>query len=181
MKRFTAPVLVLLLSLLFIGCDKFKDKRFSTTIVKDLHINITDNSGSVDVSLNETITSLINSELNAVKENIKSYELVRIKYKIWEYVGDDAATFSGSLGLGNLNSTMPGVSYAFNDISLKAGNDDSDYVIISLNSTDIDKIEQYFLDTNGLKLFLEGNVTHVPVSFILQVVVDVDAIAETKE
>lgn len=181
MKNISTPLLIIVAAFLFSSCDKFNDKRFSTTIIKDLHISITDNSGSVDINLNETITSMINDELAAVKENIKSYELVQIKYKVWEYIGDPAANFSGSLGIGNMNATMPGVSYAFSDINLQAGNDDSDYVLMSFNSTDIEKVEQYFLDTNGLKLFLEGNVTHVPVSFILQVVVDVDAIAETKK
>jgi hypothetical protein len=166
---------------LFSGCDKFNDERFSTTIIKDFEVNITDNGGAIDISLDSTLTAMINDELEAVKDDIEKYELVQIKYKIWEYIGDPAATFVGSLGIGNINSTMPGVSYEFNDISLKSGNDDPNSVLMSFNSSEIDKIEQYFLDTNGLKIFLEGNVSHVPVSFILQVVVDVDAIANVKK
>ncbi|MDZ4824458.1 MAG: hypothetical protein SH856_13445 [Flavobacteriales bacterium] len=170
-----------ILTLMFASCDKFRDKRYSTHIIADFECSVTDNGGTLDIDISETLTSMINEELEAVKDKIKSYELISIKYKIWEYVGDASATFVGSLGIGNLSSTLPGVSYEFNDISLQAGNDDTAHVLMSLNSSEIDKIEQYFLDTDGLKLFLEGNVTHVPMSFILQVVVDIDAIAEEKK
>lgn len=163
------------------GCDKFREKRYSTHVITDIECSIVDNSGTIDIELDTTLTSLINEQLAAVKDNIKSYELVSIKYKIWEYIGDASATFTGSLGIGNKNSTIPGVSYEFNDISLLASSDGTDHTFIALNSSEIDKIEQYFLDTDGLKLYLSGNVTHVPMSFILQIVVDIDAIAEEKK
>ncbi len=72
------------------------------------------------------------------------------------------------------------MTYAFNDISLSAGVADPAKVVINFTSADIDNIEQYFLDTDGLRLFLSGNVSHAPMTFLLQVEVDIDAITEEK-
>ncbi|MBL7941565.1 MAG: hypothetical protein JNM00_02305 [Flavobacteriales bacterium] len=161
------------------GCDKLKEQRYSTTILSNFNVSVSDNSGALDVDVNQTLSSLINAALAEHKDDIQSYELVQIKYKVWEYSGDASATFSGNLGIGNMSATLPGVSYEFSDISLKAGVDDPAQVLMSFTSSEIDKIEQYFLDTDGLKLFLSGNVSHAPMTFLLQVQVDIDAI--TKE
>ena len=166
---------------LFSGCEKFNEKRFSTTVYLDFEINKSD-TDPVIVDFDDDLTALSNEDLEEVKDKIKSYELVSITYKIWEFYGaSDAATFNGSLGIGNVNMTTPGVSYTFNDISLKAGNDNPDQVLMQFNSQEIDKIQQYFLDTDGLRLFLDGNVSEVPVHFKVAVTVNIDAIAEVKE
>jgi len=66
-------------------------------------------------------------------------------------------------------------------VSLQAINDDPEYRTLEKTEQDIDKIEQYFLDTNGLTLFLDGAVTHQPMFFKLDVWVDVKALAEVKD
>lgn len=162
------------------GCEKFKEKRFSTTIPYDIEIDLAEGE-STTIDVTGQLTSMINSELEKVKDEIKSYELVSIEYKIFEFWGASPNAFTGNIGFGNANSTGPGANYAFNDIDLQAGNDNPNRVKMNLNSQDIAKIQQYFLDTNGLKLYLTGNASQTPVHFIMQVVVNVDAIAEVKK
>lgn len=162
------------------GCEKFKEKRFSTTIPYDIEINLEEGETTV-VDVTGQLSSMINKELEKVKDNIKSYELVSIEYKIFEFWGATPNSFTGNIGFGNANSTAPGSSYEFSGIDLQAGNDNPNRVKMNFNSQDIAKIQQYFLDTNGLKLYLTGNTTEVPVHFVMQVVVNVDAIAEVKK
>ena len=40
---------------------------------------------------------------------------------------------------------------------------------------------QYFLDTDGLRFFLDGSVSEVPVHFKVALTVNIDAIAEVKD
>lgn len=179
MKKITTLLLVASVIVLS-GCSKFKEKRFSTTIDYAFEVDIQQDDELV-IDLNNTITSLINEELNKVKDEIKSYELVGIKYKIWEFYGEEPNTFDGSIGIGNLNSTSPGVVISLTDVDLSAGSDNPNRVVINLNSVDRSRVEQYFMDTNGLRLFLNGSVDDKPVHFKLQVSVDIDAIAEVKK
>lgn len=165
---------------LLTGCEKFNEKRFSTTIPFDFEIDIAED-GELTVDMNGEITALINEELEKVKDEIKNYELVSITYKIWEFYGASPNTFNGSLGFGNANSLEAGVIYAYNDIDLQSGNDNPNQVNMNLNSQDVSRIQQYFMDTNGLRLYLTGGVTSKPVHFKLQVIVNIDAIAEVKK
>lgn len=164
---------------LFSGCDKLKEKRFSTTIPLVFEIDKAE-GGELVVNMEDELTALINEELNEVKESIQSYELVSIKYKIWEFWGVEETTFNASLGIGNKNSTSPGLTYAFNDISIKAGSENPSQVTMNFNSQSIERIQQYFLDTDGLKLYLTGSTSHAPIHFKLAVEVNIDAIAEVE-
>ncbi len=180
MKVFRLAALFCLIALIVSGCNKFKEKRFSTTIPYNFTVEITEN-GSTTVDLTGDITAMINAELEKVKDKIKRYELVSINYKIWEFYGATPNTFTGSIGFGNANAINPGVSYAYSGIDLQAGNDNANHVKMNLNSQDIARIQQYFLDTNGLRMFFTGAVDQKPVHFVMQIVVNVDAIAETKK
>lgn len=181
MKTLRFALAAFVLVFLFSGCDKFSEKRFSSTVYLDFEINKLD-TDPVIVDFEDILSALTNEELEKVKDKIKSYELVSITYKIWEFYGaSDGATFTGNMGIGNVNMAAPGVNYAFNDISLKAGNDNPNQVLMQFNSQEIDKIQQYFLDTDGLRFFLDGNVSEVPVHFKVALTVNIDAIAEVKD
>lgn len=162
------------------SCEKFKEKRFSTTIPYDFVVEIPAD-GSTVVDLSGDVTSMINAELEKVKDKIKRYELVSITYKIWEFYGATPNTFTGKVGFGNANATEPGLLYEYNGIDLQVNSDNPDQVKMNLNSQDIANIQQYFMDTNGLKMFFSGDVDQAPCHFIMQIVVNVDAIAEVKK
>lgn len=162
------------------SCDKLKEKRFSTTIPYDFVVEIP-TDGSTAILIDSDITSMINTELEKVKDKIKRYELVSIQYKIWEFYGASPNTFTGKVGFGNANATTPGVLYEFNGIDLQANSDNPNLIKMNLNSQDIASVQQYFLDTNGLKMFFEGDVDQAPCHFIMQITVNIDAIAEVKK
>jgi hypothetical protein len=166
----------------FSSCDKMHEKRFSTTLQFDFVVDqqsgdapyIVDLSGLVDVLEK-------NTDLASHKDDIKKFELVQIRYKIFEFYNDPSTTFNGYIGFSNKSMNEPSVSIALNDISLQAGMDSPNLVKLNFSSTDVDKIVQYFTDTKGLKLYLDGNLSQIPTKFTLQVSVDVDAIADVKK
>jgi hypothetical protein len=162
------------------GCDKLKEKRYSTTIPYEFVVEITSDDTTV-IDMTGELTSMINTELEKVKDKIKRYELVSMEYKIWEFYGEQPNTFTGTMGFGNANANSAGVIHQFSGIDLKSGNDNPDRVEMNLNSQDIERLQQYFLDTNGLRMFFAGNVDQKPVHFKMQVVVNIDAIAESKK
>jgi hypothetical protein len=170
----------LLCMALFTGCDKLKEKRFSTTIPLVFEIDKAE-GGSLEVDLEDEITSLINDQLNEVKESIKSYEVVSIKYKIWEFWGVEETTFNGRLGIGNKSATAPGVEYAFTDLQIKNGSENPAQVTMNFGSQDLDRIQNYFLNSNGVRIFLDGSTSHAPIHFKLAVEVNIDAIAEVNK
>jgi hypothetical protein len=59
--------------------------------------------------------------------------------------------------------------------------DAAEPVKIDFVSAEVANIQQYFLDTNGMKIFLKGLVSQTPVHFKFYLQVDVDAIAEVKK
>ncbi|MFZ4785138.1 MAG: hypothetical protein ACOYLH_06630 [Flavobacteriales bacterium] len=168
---------------LFSGCDKMKEKRFSTTAYYTFDVSATtDNNGSATIDLSGLIDILTeNADLAKYADNIKRYELVAIKYKVFEYYNDPATTMNGSLGFGNRNSTAAGTEFGLNDISLQASMDNTEHVKLDFENAAVEKIQQYFLDTNGLKIYLNGLVSQTPVNFKLSVQCDIDAIAEVKK
>jgi hypothetical protein len=170
-------------TVLFTSCDKFDEKRFSTTIPYTFEVSATtDNNGEATIDLNGLIDALdLNANLKEVQDKIQRYELVAIKYKVFEYYDSPATTLNGSIGFGNKNMTEPGTTFLLNDISLQSSMDAPEPVKIDFVSAEVANIQQYFLDTNGMKIFLKGLVSQTPVHFKFYLQVDVDAIAEVKK
>jgi hypothetical protein len=181
MKTMRLSLLAFVLVTLFSSCDKFNEKSFSASFHKEFLVTVSEEDGAMTIDLEKIMSALDNSDIEKYKESIKSYELINIRYKVWEYAGDPGATFTGNLGVGNALTDVPGVLLAMEGLSLQSSNDDPEYRQFEKTEQDIDKIEQYFLDTDGLTLFLDGTVTHQPMSFKLDIWVDVKALAEIED
>ncbi len=180
MKAFRTLGLLSLVILFLSSCSKFKEKRFSTTIPYEFEVEITD-ADSTFIDLSGSLTSMVNKELEKVKDKIKRYELVSITYKVWEFYGTTPNTFTGSIGFGNANAIEPGIKYDYTGIDLQENANNPAQVKMNLNSQDISAVQQYFMDTNGLRMFFTGDVDQKPVHFVMQIVVNIDAIAEVKK
>jgi hypothetical protein len=104
-----------------------------------------------------------------------------IRYKIWEFYTDEPGEdviLNGQLGIGKYTASAPGVTYTLTDLSLLASNDNPSHTAMNFSSANMQKVEQYLLDSNGLKLFLTGDVSSAPVHFKLQIVADVTAVVQ---
>lgn len=142
----------------------------------------TENNGAITIDLNQLADVLAtNANLSEVKEKIKRYELVGIKYKVFEYWNAPTATFNGTIGFGNKNMTTPGLGYSLSNLSLQESMNATELTKIDFQNNDLEKIQQYFIDTNALKIFLQGEISETPSKFVLYLQVDVDAVAEVEK
>lgn len=184
MKRVT---LLLSLSVAFIfllnGCDKFTEKTFSTTIEVRFPVTASsETSGEMEIDLTELADILAaNPDLAEHKDKIKSYKLVGIRYKVFEYWNSPTTTFNGSIGFGNKEMTAPGPQYGLQNISLQASMDQADLSVMNLDQNAISQIQQFISDSDALKIFLKGTVSENPVDFKLYMQLDIDAVAEVKK
>jgi uncharacterized protein YcfL len=165
------------------SCEKFSDKKFSTTIPVIIEVNAPEaTSEGIAIDLTNIADVLAtNADLAEVQGKIKSYELVQIKYKVYEYYNAPETNFSGTLGFGNKNAETAMTTHALTDFNLKTSMDATDKSVISFTTDDAAKIAQYFKETNALKVFLNGNLSQGPAVFKMYLEVDIDAIAEVEK
>jgi hypothetical protein len=183
MKSFSTLLIGLAFLTLFSGCEKFEDKKFSTTIEVRFPVQAqSDNNGSFVVDLSNLADVMAtNVDLAKVKENIKRYELVGIKYKIFEYWDSPNTTFNGSIGFGNKYMTQPGTEFLLPSFNLQESMVQTELSKMEFSSADIAKIQQYFTDSNELKVFFKGTLSETPSNFNLYLQIDIDAIAEVEK
>ena len=183
MKSLVPLVLGVAFLFLFSGCEKFKDQKFSTTIEVRFPVEAqSENNGSFVVDLSNLADVIAtNAELAKVKDNIKRYELVAIKYKIFEYWNSPNTTFNGSIGFGNKEMTTPGTEFLLPSLNLQESMTQTELSKIEFTSAEVAKIQQYFTDSDALKIFFKGTHSETPANFNLYIQVDIDAIAEVEK
>ena len=183
MKPFSTLLIGLAFLTLFSGCEKFEDKKFSTTIEVRFPVQAqSDNNGSFVVDLSNLADVMAtNADLAKVKDNIKRYELVGIKYKIFEYWDSPNTTFNGSIGFGNKDMTQPGTELLLPSFNLQESMLQTELSKMEFSSAEVAKIQQYFTDSNALKVFFKGTLSETPANFNLYLQIDIDAIAEVEK
>jgi hypothetical protein len=183
MKSHLSLILGLTTLLLFSGCEKFEDQKFSTTIEVRFPVEAqSDNNGSFVVDLSNLADVLANNQdLAKVKDNIKRYELVGIKYKIFEYWNGPNTTFTGSIGFGSKDMTTAGTEFLLPSLNLQESMTQTELSKIEFSSAEIAKIQQYFTDSDALKIFFKGTLSETPANFNLYMQIDIDAIAEVEK
>ncbi|MEZ4799281.1 MAG: hypothetical protein R2809_05760 [Flavobacteriales bacterium] len=183
MKKLLLAFSAFTMAFAFTSCDKVSDKRFSTTIPIRIEVDAqTLNENGVEIDLSKIADVLAeNADLDQVKDKIKSYELVQIKYKVYEYWNGPNTIFNGFIGFGDKNSTEAGVTKNLENFNLKESMDATEQSVMSFTSAENETIQKYFKDTNALKIFYKGDLNEVPATFKLYVQVDIDAIAEIEK
>lgn len=183
MRPFAGFLLITFLVLTITGCEKYKEKNFSTTIEVRFPVDVvSENNGAVTIDLNQIADVLAtNADLSKVKDQIKRYKLVGIKYKVFEYWNSENTTFTGSIGFGNKNMTDPGMESVISSLSLQESMNATELTKLEFDDNSLEKIQQYFTDTDALKIFLRGELSETPAKFTLYLQVDVDAVAEVKK
>ncbi len=183
MKSLLSLILGVTFLLLFTGCEKFKDQKFSTTIEVRFPVQAqADNNGSFVVDLSDIADVLANNQdLAKVKDNIKRYELVGIKYKIFEYWNGPNTTFNGSIGFGSKEMATAGTEFLIPSLNLQESMTQTELSKIEFSSAETAKIQQYFTDSDALKIFFKGTLSETPANFNLYMQIDIDAIAEVEK
>lgn len=182
LRSSTILLALVAVAFLFQGCEGWTEKKFSTTLNYEFVIDQPQGTGPYVVDLNGLVDVLqTNAELEKAKEKIKSFKIIQVRYKVWEYYNDPANTFTGFLGFGSKSMTSPEVQYGLTDFILQESMNSESPALLNFNTADADRLADYFLNTNGLTLFLDGSLTTAPAQFKLQISMDVDAVADVEK
>jgi len=179
MKKLILPLIFGLLVLS--GCDKLKDKKFSTIIYQDFEISTDGNSTTF--SFDSLRTTLDNEDLAAVKEGIKSYSIKSIKYKPWEVYTDlagEQVILNGVLGFSNGSSDAPQVEIPLENLDLTVLTNEA-HQLLTLSQADLDKLAGYLLSGNELKIYFNGELNTSPAHTKFQFMIETEAVAEVEK
>lgn len=179
MKKLILPILLGML--LLTGCDKLKEKKLSTIIYQEFEI--TADGTNTTFSFDSVRTTLDNADLEQVKESIKSYSIKSIKYKPWEVYTDEIGEqilLNGVLGFGNGDSSTPQIEIPLDNLDLTSLTNEA-HQILSLSQSDLNKLADYLLSGNELKIYFNGELSTAPAHTMFQFVIETEAVAEVKK
>ena len=179
MKKILFAIPAILSIFLFTGCEKLNEQKFGVQLVSDFVIDLSESENSY--SSEELLSTLTNDDLAEYAENIKSYSLKKLSYKIWEYNGPEIATIQGNLKFEDAGAADDNVTINIAEALLADLNAQEERTTVDLDQSDIDKIANYLLEGNEIRFKSEGLVSETPAYMILQVVMDIEATAEVRE
>lgn len=171
MKKIT--VILIALVLITAGCGK-REVRKSATLNLDLEVDANTDS-ALTFQTAGLLRTISNAGIAEVKDEISRYEVQSIKYSIWELYGNDSCEFSGSLGIRNIGDASSAVYYSYNNFGFEPLQEK-----ISIPFTDAERarLQDFLLSADGLEFVLEGSLSHKPIHFVMNIELNVDAIAE---
>jgi hypothetical protein len=109
------------------------EKRFSVKRIQNFDIDLTDDTDHT-FSEEAILSSLQHEELEAVETAILRYEIMAVKYKVWEYSGPEASTFEGELKIGAVGNPADATTLVLEEASLTELNSEADHREWNLSS-----------------------------------------------
>jgi hypothetical protein len=159
--------------LLASGCAKHEVRK-SATLNLDLEVDANTDS-ALTFQTDGILRTITNAGIAEVKDDIARYELQSIKYSFWELYGNDSCQFSGSLGIRKIGDASSTVYYSYNNFDFQPL---QEKIAIPFTESEKQRIQDYLLSGDGLEFVLEGNLSHKPIHFVMNVELNVDALAE---
>ena len=169
----TLMFILIAVALVVTGCGK-REVRKSATLNLDLEVDANTDSALTfqTVGLLRTID---NAGIAEVKDEISRYELQSIKYSIWELYGNDSCEFNGSLGIRKVGDASSVLYYSYNNFGFEPL---QEKIAIPFTDAERARLQDFLLSADGLEFVLEGNLSHNPIHFVMNIELNVDAIAE---
>ena len=155
------------------ACKKRNEVK-SGTLNLDLEVEVgVDSSrwilaaGGIHTSDNAAIAELI--------DEIDRYDIQSMKYSIWELYGNDSCMFSGKLVFSNPNNSSSTVIYSYENFDFEPI---EEKIAMDFPENQLQTLEDMLRSSHGVDVKLEGEVSHKPIHFVLNVEMNVNAIAE---
>jgi hypothetical protein len=155
------------------GCGK-REVRKSATLNLDFEVDANTDS-ALTFQTSGVLRTIANAAIAEVKDDISRYELKSIKYSLWELYGNDSCEFNGSLGIRKIGDAASTVYYSYNNFDFEPL---QEKIEIPFTDGDKKRIEEFLLSGDGLEFALEGNLSHKPIHFVMNIELNVDALAE---
>lgn len=170
-KLFQSAIYValnLILILSFPACDLLEDAKsidFDIALQEDFLIDADEGDGT-NFSQQLVLDATSDPDIRDNLSKIENYSIEKITYSISGYSGGPENFFSGSIQFSDLNSSSGQFSASLENINLSAAAGAGERTL-PLSDNDLRELESILKNANGLKVFMFGNFTEVPVSFVL--------------
>jgi hypothetical protein len=155
------------------ACKK-RDEVKSGTLNLDLEVEVGADSSRLIEAMGRIHTA-DNAAIAELIDEIDRYEIESMKYSVWELYGNDSCMFSGKLVFSHPNNSASAVIYTYNDFNFQPI---EEKVAIDFTENQLQTIEDILRSSNSIDVKLEGEVSHKPIHFVLNVEMNVNAIAE---
>jgi hypothetical protein len=152
--------------------DKADDISFSTEFDKSLTV---DNAGKGSYSDQITLDATTDPEVAKYKEKIQNITLNEVTYKVSNYVGPDAATFTGDILFGT-NGNLGSVSISA--INLSDASTSGDEMELDLSQDEINAVAAQLKDDKSVLVTMAGEFSDGPVSFVVTVKINAKITAD---
>ena len=169
----TMMFILIAVALVLSGCGK-REVRKSATLNLDLEVDANTDS-ALTFQTAGLLRTIDNAGIAEVKDEISRYELESIKYSIWEFYGNDSCEFNGSLGIRKVGDASSAVYYSYNNFGFEPL---QEKITIPFTDAERVRLQDFLLSADGLEFVLEGNLSHKPIHFVMNIELNVDAIAE---
>jgi hypothetical protein len=161
---------------LLAGCDLFNDLddvSFDSTLSEN--IVVSESSAGTNVANSEIIVldATSDPDINQYKDKIKGIRVNKISYQVVSFSATDPVTLSGTMAFGESTTSSPTVVAAITSLNLKEAFLNGTVYDLTVPQTDIDKISALLKDDKAVKIYLNSTLSKTPVSFTIELILDV--------
>jgi len=174
--RLASCVVVTTIIFLLGSCSLFEDVddvSFDTTLDETLTVSEPDAGTNVAYEEVLTLDATSDPDISKYKAKIKGFKVNKVSYQIINYAGDFSTVFNGSLSFGDASSSSASVAATVSNLNVKQAYLSGTVYELLINQADIDKIAALLKDDKAVKIYLNGTLSQTPVSFDVNVVMDV--------
>jgi hypothetical protein len=165
-----------LIAFAFTGCnlfDKADDVTFTTTL--DQTFNIDEEAEATDKAYSQelVVDATTDPQINKYKNKIKSFTVNKVTYKVTNYSGGAITFNNGSLSFSSSDASSATVAATLASLDLEEAYNNGTEYELTLSADAITKIQSYLKANKAVKVYLAGTLSQTPVSFDVEVKIDV--------
>ena len=166
---------------LLAGCDLFKDiddVSFDSTLSENIVVSESNTGTSVANSEIIVLDATTDPDINQYKDKIKGIKINKISYQVVTFSATDPVTLSGTISFGESTTNSPTVIASVASLNLKEAFVNGTVYELPVQQADIDKISALLKDDKAVKIYLNSVLSKTPVSFTIELIMDVTVEAD---
>lgn len=161
MEKISKNLWLLVAVFVVLSCDDdITEININSNLSEEIAVSATE--ADRNIAYEATIDAKDDSDILENLEKIKEYEIEEVNFRVADYNGPETANLSGTLSVGNANTTFA-VDIPSLNIKLFA----EDEYKIALSEEQLTTLEGILLASNQLSISFTGSVSEAPLSFTL--------------
>ncbi|MBT1701109.1 hypothetical protein KK083_29725 [Fulvivirgaceae bacterium PWU4] len=167
---FTAVVLT--------SCDELGDVTINEPVTTSITVDETGTNQNVTYSKSLVVDATSNAEIEKYKDNLKSFTVNKITFKIKNYSGEAATTPLSKVSYSATGSAANAIEIAsITNFNIKAAADAGTETELVVSNTDLQAMAAILKNNLSITLYLNGSLTKTPVKFTAEFTVDATIVA----